>query len=231
MEECDVDDPRIAGVHPKDVPTALLAALLAPVVLATDNRKDFEPFGLPDTKTDAIAVDLFQLGQFTMGAKGVTLVPTTAGAVTIDGSKKLIGKLGAEGAIVIGVILLGGLVLFLTSECGRALRSKIGEVAEQVGPPLAELIESATAAGDRVHAFAIERLGQRNATALLARRLATGQPMMTTREIADWLQMNGLAFEGNRAHQTETRAWLVRTPCFEEIGRGHWALGYHAAEL
>lgn len=45
-----VEDPRLDGVDPEDLPSARLAALLAPAVLATDNRKHYRPFAIPNTK-------------------------------------------------------------------------------------------------------------------------------------------------------------------------------------
>jgi hypothetical protein len=202
----DVDDPRIAGVHPKDVPTAVLASLLAPAVIATDNRKDLSSFDLPETKTDAVARDLFALGRFGTGVKGVALFPTLAGAATIEGSKKVIAKLGSDAAVVIGLLILGGAVVFLISDRGRVLRTSLADVARKAGPPLAELIADATAAGERVGAFAIDRFGEPDALAVVASRLAVGQSVMTTRQVADELRLHGFRFEGGRAPQTETRA-------------------------
>jgi hypothetical protein len=88
-----------------------------------------------------------------------------------------------------------------------------------------------TAAEDRVSAFAVDRGGTPDAVALVARRLATGQTVMSTVEIADTLRTNGFSFDASRAHKTETRAWLERTSCFYEGARGHWTLGYHAAPV
>lgn len=228
--ENDVDDARIDGVHPKDRPTARLAALLAPAVLTTDNRKHFRSFGLPETKTDAVALDLFALGQFGSGVQGVTVFPTLGGAATIEGSKKIVAKVGGDASALIGFIVLGAVVLFLTSERGRKLRARLGEIARDAAPPLAELMANVSAAGDRVGAFAISRIGDPAALAVIAARLATGQSVMTTREVARELRMRGFGFEAGR-HETETRAWLERTSCFNEVGRGRWALGYHAATL
>lgn len=220
-----IDDPRIVGSHPKDQHTARLACLLAPAVLATDNRKHFKSFGLADTKTDAVAVDLAKVGQFVTGAKGAAVFPTLTGAITIDGSKKVIEKLGRNDALLIGLVLLGVAVLFLTSERGRAMRAKLSDIAIEVGPQLAQLVAETSAAEERVHAFAIDGCGRANAVALLARRLAIAQPTMTTVEVAEWLTDRNLHFGSGRTHRIETRAWLLRTPCFEEISRGRWALG------
>jgi hypothetical protein len=223
-----IDDPRIEGTDPKDQHVARLACLLAPAVLATDNRKHFKPFGLAHTRTDDVAIDLSSVGQFVTGAKDAAVIPTATGALTIDGSRKVIAKLGKADALLIGAVLLGVLVLFLTSERGRAMRTKLGEVGEEAGPRLADLVESVNAAGDRVHAFAIDRIIEPRPVELLARRLATEKPVMTTIEVADWLEQQGLRFSNERAHRTQTRAWLVRTSCFEEVSRGRWTLGHHS---
>jgi hypothetical protein len=222
-----IDDPRIDGTDPKDRHTARLACLLAPAILATDNRKHFKPFALAATKTDNVAIDLAAVGQFITGAKGAAIIPTATGALTIEGSKKVVAKLGKRDALLVGAVLIGALVLFLTSERGRAMGSRLGEVAEELAPKLADLIESVDAASDRVHAFAIDPIAEPGPIGLLARRLATEKTVMTTVEVADWLGQQGLGFKGQRDHRAQTRAWLVRTACFEEVSRGRWALGHH----
>lgn len=232
-----VGDPRVAEVHeldPPDAYTAALTALLAPSVLLTDNRKHFRPFALPsmkEVKTDAIAIDLFAVGEFGMGVKGTLLFPTLAGAVTIDGSQKVAAKLGSDVAALLGLLILGGVVLFLTTDRGRDLRAKLSDVARDVGPPLAEFVARSTAATERVGALAVEPMAIPDALAVIARRLAIGRSVMTTREVADELRRAGFGFDGGRKHDTATRAWLQREPCFHELSRGHWTLGYHEAPL
>jgi hypothetical protein len=233
----DVHDPRVDEVrklHSADVYTAALVALLVECVLATDNRRHFRPFGLPrfnDVPTDTVALDLFSLSQFGMGVKGTMLVPTLAGAATIEGSKKVIAAVGKDGAAVVAFILLAGALLLATSERGRGICGRFTDVAKQVRPPLMEYMAKTTAAGDRVGAFAVERHSEPDPLAVVARRLAIGQSVMTTAEVAAELRMRGFGFAAGRAHQTETRAWLARTPCFHEVRRGSWALGFHAAPL
>lgn len=226
-----VDDPRIARVHPDDAPTAALAALLAPAVLATDNRKHFRSLGLPDTNTDAVAKDLFALGEFGIGATGATLFPTLAGAATIEGSKKVVAKIGADAAALIGLLVLGGIVLFLMSERGHNLRVRLVATGRQVGPPLTDLLAHVAEASERVSAFAVERVGKLDARSAIARRLAVGQSVMATREVVDELRLQGFGFGGSRGFDVETRAWLEREPCFCEVKRGRWTLGYHGEEL
>lgn len=96
-----IDDPRVDGTDEKDRHTARLACLLAPAVLATDNRKHYKPFGLAETKTDAVAKDLATVGDFVLGAKGVAVVPVVTGSLVIDGSKKVIERLGRGDALLI----------------------------------------------------------------------------------------------------------------------------------
>jgi hypothetical protein len=176
-------------------------------------------------------VDLATVVEFVTGAKGIALIPTAAGALTIDGAKKVIEKLSRGDAILLATVLLGGLVVLVTSERGRRMRAKFGKTVAEAAPILAELSENASAAGGRIHAFAIDQAVEPDAVQLVARYFATEKAVMTTVEIADWLARQHLSFEGGRAHRTEARAWLARTTCFEEIARGHWALGYHAEAL
>jgi hypothetical protein len=225
-------DPRIEGVHPKDVPTAVLVSLLAPAVLATDNRKHFRPFGLPDgTKTDTVAIDLYAVGQYGTGVNSATLVPRLSGAMTVEGARRVSAKLGNDMTVLIGLVILGGLALFLLSERGRSFRAKVGKAAQEYGPSLMEWVAEGMTAGERVGEFAIERIGEPDALGVLARHLAVGQTMMSTVEVARELRRWGYSFRGQVRHETATRAWLVREPCFHELQHGHWSLGYQAAAL
>lgn len=227
-----VSDPRIDGVHWKDVPTAILASLLAPAVLATDNRKHFRPFGLPDEiKTDAVAIDLYAVGQYGTGVNSAILVPRLSGAMVVEGAKKASAKLGNDAVALVGLVILGGFVLFLLSERGRSFRAKVGEAAREYGPPLMERVVEGIAASERVGEFAIERVDEPNALVVLARHLAVGQTMMSTVDVAHELRRRGYSFRGGVRHETATRAWLVREPCFHEFQHGHWSLGYQAAVL
>jgi len=227
-----VSDPRIDGVHWKDVPTAILASLLAPAVLATDNRKHFRPFGLPDEiKTDAVAIDLYAVGQYGTGVNSAILVPRLSGAMVVEGAKKASAKLGNDAVALVGLVILGGFVLFLLSERGRSFRAKVGEAAREYGPPLMERVVEGIAASERVGEFAIERVDEPNALAVLARHLAVGQTMMSTVDVAHELRRRRYSFRGGVRHETATRAWLVREPCFHEFQHGHWSLGYQAAVL
>jgi hypothetical protein len=227
-------DPRVAHIRKdpassSDAPTAALAALLAPVVLLTDNRRHFRPFGLSDVKSDAIALDLFTLGRFGIGARGAVMFPTVAGSATIEGTKRLSVALGRDLSLLIGLVALGALALFLTTDRGRSFRAKMAEVARQVGPPLQALMEEVGSAGERVEAFAVEAVGEPRAISLVARHLAVGQARMATGEIAQFLRESGFRFQGGASHATATRAWLERESCFHEVSWGHWALGYHAS--
>lgn len=231
LEPGTVKDPRIEGVHPNDRPTAELAALLAPAVLATDNRKHFTPFGLPETKTDAVAIDLFHVGRFTVGAKGVAVVPTAGGAALIDGAKRLSAKFGIEavaGAAFLGIICTG---FFLARPRGHALRGRLGEFARRVVPVIAEQAVAAMQASERVEAFATARATPVDALTLIARHLAVTQSEMSTREVAEMLKWHGYEFSGERSHRAETRAWLESELCIRETARGRWVLGFHADEI
>ena len=231
-----VDDPRVEAVRQLDAPdvhSAALVALLAPAILMTDNRKHFRPFGLPsfgEVNTDRVAIDLFGVGEYGLGVRGTLAVPALAGSVTVEGSRKVISKVGGDWAAVIGLLVLGAAVLFLTSERTRGLRAQVGDVARQVGPPLLELLERYTAASEGVGALAVEPEGERGALGIVARRLAISRPVMTTQEIVAELRNRGLRFDAPGRFETKTRAWLLLNSCFVEHQRGHWTLGYHAAE-
>lgn len=231
LEPGTVSDPRIKGVHPKDKPTAELAALLAPSVLVTDNRKHFRSFDLSETATDKIAIDLFQVGQFTIGAKGVAIVPTAGGAALIDGAKKLSAKFGVEVVAVVGFLMVAGAGYYLTRPGGRELRGKVRRAVNQAAPVIGEQMVAALQASERIEAFAVKRAMAPNPLGSLARQLAVEQSEMTTLQVSELLRWHGWEFSGDRPHRTETRAWLEHEPCFHEVSRGRWAFGFHAEDL
>jgi hypothetical protein len=230
LEPGTVKDPRIEGVHPKDKPTAELAALLAPSVLATDNRKHFRSFALPETATDEVAIDLFHVGQFTIGAKGVAIVPTAGGAALIDGAKKLSARLGTEVVAAIGLLMIVGAGYYLTRPRGRELSGKLRRAAGRAAPVVGEQMVAALQASERIEAFAVKGRAP-SPLGLLARQLAVGQSEMTTLQVSEMLRWHGCEFSGGRPHRTETRAWLEHELCFHEVARGRWALGFHAEDL
>jgi hypothetical protein len=186
---------------------------------------------LPETKTDEVAIDLFHVGQFTIGAKGVVMVPTAGGAALTDGVKKLSGKFGIE--LIAAVALLATLCasFFLMRPRGRALLERLGDSARRVGPVIAEQVVSAMQAGERVEAFATTRAAPTGALGLVARHLAVAQSELSTLEVAEMLRWHGYEFSDNRSHRTETRAWLESKPCFREVARGRWVLGFHVEGL
>jgi hypothetical protein len=229
-----VEDPRVAavrGLHANDAPTAALTVLLARAVLATDNRKHFRPFDLPDTKTDSVAIDVAQVGEFGTTMTAGMLLPTVTGLGVYEGSKKVISLLGEEGAALVGLVALGGVMLSWNSERSKGVRSALANAARELGPPIGAAFDKGISAGERVAAFAVDRLEEPDALAVIARRLAVGQTMMTTTEIVRELRTRGYSFGDGTRLEAETRAWLEREPCFYEAFRGTWTLGYHAAEL
>ena len=168
------DDPRIDAVrslHENDAPTAVLAIALGSCILLTDNRRHFEPLELPDRPTDAIAVDLFDLGQYFNGAQAAALLPVLTGVAVIEGSKKTIATLGRKGAAVVGAALLGATVLWWVSKSGERVRENARKVAHEVGPPLARVMSNGVALQKSVSGLAIEpRAGPVSALVLLSGR-------------------------------------------------------------
>jgi hypothetical protein len=231
LEPGTIYDPRVEGVPLHDRPTAELLALLSPAVLATDNRKHFRSFGLPETKTDEIAIDLFSLGQFTIGAKGTAFVPTLGGAILIERSKKLTSKIGNELSIIVGLLAIGALGYFMTRSPGRVVREKLASTAREAAPLIAQQLAAAAQASERIETFASGQVGDRGALGLIARNLAIGQTEMSTFEVSELLRLRGFVFSGDREHRTATRSWLESEPCFHELARGRWTLGCHMEKL
>ena len=232
-----VDDPRVDGVrqlHAEDAKTAELAVLLAPCVLLTDNRKHFRPFGLPDRDTTEVAVEVWHLGEFLQAMNLGTVPPRMAGLAVIEGGKALVRWLGKDGALLVALLLLGGAALAWRTESGRRVRASLGDaltkVGAEVGPGLSAAYERGMAVADRLGAFAVEP-GEPSAFTLVARRLAVSRPVMTTTEIAVLLADGRVRFHPASGHKTKVRAWLLANPCFWEMRRGNWTLGYHPLPL
>ena len=235
LRENAVSDPRVDGVralHANDTPTAALAVALAPCIVLTDNRKHFLPLGLPDRRTDEIAVDAHALSKYLAGANAAMFFPTLTGAAVIEGSKKVVSTLGREGALLIGLIALGGAILYWLSESGGRFRESVKAIAREVGPPLMQAVEEGRVLSERVSALAIEPTPDRGSPlTFVAQTLATGQTVLPTVEIARRLGDRGYRFSEPGDYRTLVRASLLEEGCFFETRRGHWSLGYHAREL
>jgi predicted nucleic acid-binding protein len=235
LRENAMSDPRVDAVralHANDTPTAALAVALAPCIVLTDNRKHFLPLGLPDRPTDEIAVEAHALSKYLAGANAGMFLPTLTGAAVIEGSKKVVSTLGREGALLIGLIALGGAILYWRSESGGRFRESVKAIAREVGPPLMQAVEEGRVLSERVSALAIEPTADRgSALTFVAQTLATGQTVIPTVEIARRLRDRGYRFSEPGGYRTLVRAWLLEEGCFFETRRGHWSLGYHAREL
>lgn len=218
-----VDDPRLEGVDPKDLPSARLAVLLADSLLLTGNRKHYKPFALPESLSASL--DLHKVAEFRMGATGVSVVPLTVGAITIDGAKKVTDKVGKTAALVIFAVMIGGAIYLLNTERGRNLRAELSDMAQQAAPVVGDYVAAASDAYQRISGFTIEREAEIDALSLIASRLAVDAPLMTTIQIDDHLRTNGFRYKGPKASRIQTRAWLTREPCFVEVARGRWVLG------
>jgi len=230
----EIADQRIDGVtalHPNDAPTAALAALLAPAVLLTDNRKHFLPFGLDETKTDAVAIDAFAVGELRAGLQAASIVPRVSAIAAVEGSKKLVRALGPEITLIIGLILIGAFAWYLTTQRGQRVRGQLMEFGRIYGPPLMAEVEKRIDAGNRLTAFAVDEPVPQTPLNLIARRLAVGEPSMTSAEIVRELAMHSLSFRGAKNQVTAARAWLARHACFTEGPRGHWSLGFYRAAV
>jgi hypothetical protein len=231
LDLSEIVDQRIDGVsalHPNDAPTAALAVLLAPAVLLTDNRKHFLPFGLAETKTDAVAIDAFAIGELGAGLQSATIIPRLSAMAAVEGSKKVVRALGPELTLIIGLILIGAFAWYLTTERGQRTRGQLAEFGRTYGPPLMAEVEKRIEAGDRLTAFAIDE-APLTPLNLIARRLAVGQSSMTSAEIVRELAVHSLRFRGAKNQATAARAWLARHSCFTEGPRGHWSLGFYRA--
>lgn len=223
-------DPRIEGTDPQDRPTARLAALLAPCVIATDNRRHLKPFELGSTKTDHVALDLRQIGGVTLATQGALIPPRLLIAGIGELAKGLDARIGRGPGAAVILLIVATLGLIASSERAGPLRRRLAETSREAWPLVAHQLLRASEAGERVEAFAIQSGSDSSSPmATVARYLATRQPLATTNQIAELLTEAGFSFSG-KCHRTATRAWLLACPCFEEVGCGRWALGCHSID-
>lgn len=227
-----ISDPRIDAVRerdPDDAPTAALAVALAPCLLLTDNRDDFLPLGLAERPVNDISLDIWEVSQLVTGANGAMMVTGLTGVGAYEGAKKVVETVGRDGAILIGLLLVGAAYLWWKSEPGGRFREGAAALGREAGPPLMKAVERGLDANQRVSAMAIQPADDRpSGFRYLAQRLAVGQTTMTTTEIARFLRDGGYRFKNEGDYRTLTRSWLAATPMFFELQRGHWSLGYHA---
>jgi hypothetical protein len=66
--------------------------------------------------------------------------------MAVEGAKKVSAKLGNDVMALIGLVMLGGLVLFFLSERASSFRAKVGKAAQEYGPPLMEWMAEGIAA-------------------------------------------------------------------------------------
>jgi hypothetical protein len=159
----------------------------------------------------------------------VDVITGLTGASVIEGSKKIVSALGKEGAMFVALLLAGAAYLYWRSEPGSRLRTGMAALARDVGPPLLEAVAERSSLSEKIAALAIQPATERpSAFRFVAQRLATGQTTMTTTDIARLLSESGYRFATDGNCGSLVRPWLVANPCFFELQRGHWSLGYHA---
>ena len=227
----DIDDPRIAEVrqlHDSDRPTATLAIALAPSLLLTDNRKHFRPLELPDPSAKQVALDVFTLNQYFAGVDLAAFLSEVSGLLVVEGSKRVVSKLGRRDAAILGLLLIGGLALWWISESGVRFRTK----TQVVVAPLADTVRKGLALQETVMALAIEpATSPVPMRSLVMRELAVGPAEgISTVQIAQLIRDHGYRLSGEGGLRTRVRAWLKNQACFSEIRRGWWTVGHRARD-
>jgi hypothetical protein len=133
--------------------------------------------------------------------------------------------------LIIGLILIGALAWYLTTERGQRVRGQLVEFGRTYGPPLMTEVEKRIDAGNRLTAFAVDEPVPQTPLNLIARRLAVGQSSMTSAEIVAELARHSFSVRGSKNQLTAARAWLAHHSCFMEGPRGHWSLGFYKAAV
>jgi len=183
---------------------------------------------LGTTKTDNVALDLRQIGGVTVATKGALIPPRLLIAGIGELARGLDARIGRGPTAAVILLVVATLGLIASSERAGSLRQRLAEAGREAWPLVAHQLLRASEAGERIEAFAIQPGSDSSSPmAMVARYLATRQPLATTNQIAELLTGAGFGFSGKR-HQMATRAWLLACSCFDEVGRDRWALGCHS---
>lgn len=233
IRENAVIDDRVGAVrdkHPADAPTAALTVLLAPAVLVTDNHRHFRPLiGSDPPRTVDLACDIFEVGKTGAAANGTVMATKLAGLAITETARKLTRAMGRPQVALLGFVISGAIAIAVLNSKARGAAPALKRIANDAVAPVVAMLGRGVAAGERIAGFTVERVTRPDALSEVSRFLAATQTTMTTREIARHLRDHGYTFDHGR-HETTTRAWLQREPCFVEAARGHWALGSYAGE-
>lgn len=224
--QLQVEDPRVRAVavrDPDDVPTAVLALMLAPSLVLSDDRKDLVApgiaapdwfgavrFGMVVVRGDALLTAVWVFG--VLGVEGVR-------AAARQGSRLIRTPLGFFGFLLAAALLT------------RTLRSRSlsGETMKQ----FKEVAGRALLGGLRVMAEREQGIRDLDQVAVgppeecslarsICRELGLARVPLSRTKLVEALRLHGF---GGRALHTEVRELLESNPAFVEVSPRRWELG------
>ena len=221
-----VDDPRVSAValsDPDDVPTAVLALMLAPSLVLSDDRKDLVAPGIaaPDwfgaVRFGMVVVrgDALMTGVWVFGVLGVEGVRAAARL----GSRLVRSPLGFFGFLLAAALLT------------RTLRSR--SLSEETMKQFKEVAGRALLGGLRVMAereqgirdldqVAVGPPDERGLVRSVCRELGLARVPLSRTKLVEALRLYGF---GSRTLLTEVRELLESNPAFVEVSPRRWQLG------
>ena len=226
---------QVAARHLVDLPTAQLAAALAPCHALVDDA-DLADHGIgnrQDPRSGAsrwlvLAHGSANQAQLDM-AGGAVWVPSVLGAELAKGAVSLLTRLPDWAKVT--VALAAGAILYWWQASGRAseqlgrARTLAHRVGEVVLPIAATIVERALAAEQSWRENVVVT-GPVTLAERIARRLALADDPMTAAELAREIEDTGSL----RSRETAIRQELRSCPAFTQASRGRWRLGSLASD-
>lgn len=211
----------LANRHPTDLPTGVLAELLAPcLVFAVDN--DLVDTGIARRDWTAVVHNAEEAKQLEMLFSGSSFFVLLFGSLGVEGVKGLI-KLARAAPVptIIGAVLLGLLLhSHLTSNRGRQQIATAKDLAKDAGQRLGEVFDAAMEAKSFVQSASFVLEVEPTELAHAARAVAVAPDPLRASEVAAAMGVS-----------TQKAAYLLRHPVFSRAEDRCYVLGKSYAPI
>lgn len=224
LREIDTRALAVRDLDVDDYPTAALAALLSPCILLTRNHKHFGPLGItaPSQGVDAVfaAIDL-RFGETQVQA--VAMVPA-APVLAIGGvTKWAYEKIGPLAVVIVGLILVGGVVLYRRQapERKETIKKVALDVGEYVMTEANRAMQVVQQAEKHLTEWVVPGPAKRSVTSAVFRTLATVDDSMSAQQLCEALPPEV------RPAVAPLRDWLHgnKEAVFKEVRYGSFQIG------
>lgn len=238
-ENWGTEDPRVQGVanrHSVDLPTARLAAALAPCHgLIEDADLADHGFGRQSRKAKQSQSDWLKLAHGSANQAQIEIIgsavaaPATVSLELARGAGRAFRRMPEWGQAVILMAGFAGAVAWHRSERAKTQLSRVGVALRDVGQavsPVAKAILDRRTEAERVWLENVVAVGPVGLSERIARVLAVTNRAMTVIELAQAVPKAGAL----REHETAIRRELRDSTAFTEVSRGRWELGEQASD-